>query len=73
MSEVHATSVVPMANQIATFFVSQGDHEAAVAGTADHIKTFWAPVMRRALLSLVDAGEADGLSEVARDAILRLR
>ena len=73
MSAVHATSVVPMANQIATFFVSQGDHEAAVAGTAEHIKDFWPPVMRRELLALVDAGTADGLSDVAREAILRLR
>jgi len=73
MSEVHATSVVPMANQIATFFVSQGDHAEAVAGTAEHIKAFWAPVMRRELLGLIDAGRAEGLSDVARDAILKLR
>ena len=71
--EVHATSVVPMANQIAAFFVSQGNHDAAVAGPADHIKAFWAPVMRRDLLALIDAGQADGLSDIARDAILRLR
>ncbi len=71
--EVHATSVVPMANQIAAFFVSQGNHDAAVAGTADHIKAFWAPVMRRDLLALIDAGQADGLSDIARDAILQLR
>ena len=68
-----ATSVVPMANQIATFFVSQGDHAAAVAGTAGHIKAFWPPVMRRQLLALVDAGSAPGLSDVAREAILALR
>jgi formate dehydrogenase subunit delta len=72
-AEVHATSVVPMANQIAAFFASQGDHDVAVAGTADHIKAFWAPVMRRDLLALVDAGEAHRLSAIARDAILRLR
>ncbi len=71
--EAHATGVTPMANQIAGFFVSQGDHAAAVAGTADHIKAFWAPVMRRELLALVDAGQAEGLSDVAREAILRLR
>jgi formate dehydrogenase subunit delta len=73
MSDVHATSVVPMANQIATFFVSQGDHAAAVAGTAEHIKAFWPPVMRRELLGLIDAGRAEGLTDVARDAIERLR
>jgi len=71
--EAHATGVIPMANQIAGFFLSQGDPAAAVAGAADHIKAFWAPVMRRELLALVDSGKAGGLSDVAREAILRLR
>jgi formate dehydrogenase subunit delta len=58
---------VYMANQIAKFFVSQG-REKAAAGTADHIKKFWDPRMRAAIIAHVKAGCA-GLDPVARLAI----
>ena len=41
-----ADKLVRMANQIATFFRTQAD-DAAVPAVADHIKSFWSPVMRR--------------------------
>ena len=56
--------LVYMANQIATFFRSQPD-EAAVAGVADHIKSFWNPVMRRDIYSHLRAG-GEGLDPLAR-------
>ncbi len=38
--------LVYMANQIASFFVSQGEAKA-VPAIADHIRKFWDPEMRR--------------------------
>lgn len=59
--------LVYMANQISKFFVSQGREQAA-AGTADHIKKFWDPRMRAAIIAHFKAGGA-GLDPVARAAI----
>jgi formate dehydrogenase subunit delta len=51
--------LVRMANQIATFFLSQPEAERA-SGVATHINKFWEPRMRRAFFDHVDAG-GDGL------------
>ncbi len=47
---------IRMANQIATFFQSQGGEEA-VKGVAEHINSFWEPRMRAQLFELVEADE----------------
>ncbi|MBB1249764.1 formate dehydrogenase subunit delta [Rhizobium sp. G21] len=47
--------LVRMANQIATFFLSQPEAERA-PGVAAHINKFWEPRMRRAFLDHVDDG-----------------
>jgi formate dehydrogenase subunit delta len=62
--------LVYMANQIATFFESQG-RDKAVAGTADHIKKFWDPRMRDAIFAHLQTG-GTGLDPVAREAIEQL-
>jgi formate dehydrogenase subunit delta len=59
-----------MANQIATFFASQGAAQA-VDGTAEHIRKFWDPSMRETIFAHLKAGAA-GLNPVAREAIERL-
>lgn len=48
-----------MANQIATFFLSQPEAERA-KGVANHINKFWEPRMRRAFFAIIDAG-GDGM------------
>jgi formate dehydrogenase subunit delta len=63
--------LVYMANQIGEFFASQGA-DAAAAGTADHIKKFWDPRMRSAILAHIEAG-GSGLDPFVRDAIERLK
>jgi formate dehydrogenase subunit delta len=63
--------LVYMANQIGKFFVGQGP-EAAVSGTAEHIKKFWDPRMRAAIFTHIEAGGA-GLDPNVRVAIERLR
>jgi formate dehydrogenase subunit delta len=63
--------LVMMANQIGKFFASQGE-EAAVPGIAEHIKKFWEPRMRNAMLAHLDAGGA-GVDPLVRQAFERLR
>jgi formate dehydrogenase subunit delta len=63
--------LVYMANQIGKFFASQGQDQAA-AGTADHIKKFWDPRMRAAIVAHVEAG-GRGLDPSARRAIELLK
>ena len=59
-----AQRLVYMANQIATFFKSQ-PQDQAVAGTADHIKKFWDPRMRRQILEHIRSTGGEGLSAIA--------
>ena len=47
--------LIHMANQIAIFFESRPETEAA-AGVACHISDYWEPRMRRQLFALVEAG-----------------
>ncbi len=72
MSQTRET-LITMANQIATFFQSQGAPDLAARDTAQHIKDFWAPRMRRDLLDMIAAGEAQRLSPIASDAMHRLK
>lgn len=54
-----AGKLVKMANQIAAFFAAEPDHAAAVAGVAGHLRRFWEPRMRAAILQQLDtAGDA---------------
>jgi formate dehydrogenase subunit delta len=63
--------LVYMANQIGRYFRSQGQ-DAAIAGTADHIKKFWDPRMRAAIFRHVEAG-GQGLEPLVRRAIEQLK
>ncbi|MDO1584055.1 formate dehydrogenase subunit delta [Rhizobium oryzicola] len=47
--------LVRMANQIATFFLSQPE-DVRVEGVATHINKFWEPRMRRRFFEMIDAG-----------------
>ena len=46
---------VRMANQIATFFLSQPEPER-IKGVSNHINKFWEPRMRRQFFELIDKG-----------------
>jgi formate dehydrogenase subunit delta len=52
---MQADKLITMANQIGTFFTRQGPGEAA-AGTANHLKKFWDPRMRAAIIAHLHAG-----------------
>jgi formate dehydrogenase subunit delta len=50
--------LVYMANQIGKFFANQGE-EKAVAGITDHIRKYWEPRMRAAILAHLKGGGAN--------------
>ncbi|HEX4986788.1 MAG TPA: formate dehydrogenase subunit delta [Burkholderiales bacterium] len=64
--------LVRMANDIGNFFKSEPDHALAVAGVANHLRRFWDPRMRREIVAHLDGG-GEGLSELAREAVSKLR
>jgi formate dehydrogenase subunit delta len=62
--------LVYMANQIGRFFAHQ-DEAQAIASTADHLRKFWDPRMRKAILEYVDGG-GEGLQPFVKQAVLSL-
>lgn len=63
--------LVYMANQIGAFFRSQGPAKA-VPGITEHLKKFWEPRMRRAIIAHLDAG-GEGLAPEVRAAVEALK
>ncbi|MGO4327403.1 formate dehydrogenase subunit delta [Cupriavidus sp. 2TAF22] len=70
---MNTDNLVKMANQIGSFFEAMPDREEALADIASHIKRFWEPRMRRALLELLDGGGATGLDDIVVQAVTRHR
>ncbi len=62
-------NLVKMANQIGAFFESMPDREQAKADIATHLKKFWDPRMRKAIVSSIDDGQAALLNPMVREAI----
>ncbi|MDO3432863.1 formate dehydrogenase subunit delta [Rhizobium sp. CBN3] len=71
MSHDTKTKLVYMANQIATFFKSQPQNEAA-QGVATHINKFWEPRMRRQLFEILEK-EENGLDALVLQAAPMIR
>jgi formate dehydrogenase subunit delta len=65
-----ADRLVTMANQIGAFFASQGPDQA-VSGTASHLKKFWEPRMRAAIIAHLRTG-GEGLRPEVRLAVEEL-
>ncbi len=63
--------LVQMVNQISQFFESQPLREDAIAGVLDHVKRFWDPRMRAAIIRHAESDGA-GLRDIARAAIAQL-
>jgi formate dehydrogenase subunit delta len=62
--------LVYMANQIGKFFAAQGE-ERAVKEIADHLRKFWTPSMRAAIIAHWRAGAA-GLDPLPNRAVEQL-
>ena len=65
------TKLIRMANQIAGAFAIESP-EKAVAATAEHIRLYWTPKMRRDIEPCLEEGESR-LGPIARDALAALR
>ena len=63
--------LIYMANQIGKFFQSQGP-DKRVPGIAEHIRKFWDPRMRSAILTHLDEG-GTGLDPDVRKAVEALK
>ncbi len=64
--------LIYMANQIGRAF-AHGPHSRAVTQTATHIRKFWEPRMRAAILAQLETEAGAKLDPIARDAIRLLR
>ncbi len=62
--------LVYMANQIGRFFAHQPE-DKAIANTADHLKRFWDPRMRKTIVEHAAQGGA-GLEPLVLNAVLAL-
>lgn len=60
--------LVTMANDIGNFFAAYPDAEQAKQGIANHIKRFWNPLMRKALIKHIENG-GEGLLPIALQAL----
>jgi formate dehydrogenase subunit delta len=63
--------LVYMANQIGRFFSHEAE-DKAIIDTADHLKKFWDPRMRKAIFAYVDGG-GDELQPLVLKAVLALK
>lgn len=63
--------LVQMANQVASFFASYPEAEA-IEGTANHLKSYWDPRMRREMAAHLTDKAGAGLSHIAMEAVKRM-
>ena len=62
-------NLVKMANQIGDFFQSMPDRQVAKQDIAVHLKKFWEPRMREALITNIDDPSTSDLHEMVREAV----
>lgn len=65
--------LVHMANRIGDFHASNPERAQALSDVATHIQKFWAPRMRRELLSQLDAPSTHDLSPLVRESLMQAR
>lgn len=66
-------NLIHMANRIGEFFDAMPDRAEALDGVATHLRKFWDPRMRRELIEAIDAGQAETLLPLVREAVLARR
>ena len=63
--------LVKMANQIGQFFRAEADRDSAVAGIESHLRRYWEPRMRKAIVQHLEQG-GEGLEDLVKMAVQRL-
>ena len=64
--------LISMANDIGRYFAAEPEREEAIAGIASHLKRFWEPRMRTAIIAHLHEGNGEGLDDLARAGVERL-
>jgi formate dehydrogenase subunit delta len=62
-------NLVKMANQIGDFFGTMKDRRQSLEEIAAHLRRFWEPRMRTALLAHLDHQAGAGLSDIVLDSL----
>lgn len=62
-------NLIHMANRIGQFFESYGDRTEALEGISNHIRKFWEPRMRHALLQQLDSPADAGFLPIVAEAL----
>ncbi len=62
-------NLVTMANQIGDFFETMKNRSQSLEEISGHLKRFWEPRMRRALLEHVDQHGGTGLKDIVLESI----
>ncbi len=68
-----ANNLINMANKIGTFFESMPDQQQALEDIAGHIKRFWAPPMRKAIIASIDNKQDAEMLAIVREALVTHR
>jgi formate dehydrogenase subunit delta len=66
---MHVEHLIRMANQIGSFFEAMPDRPEALENAAQHLKRFWEPRMRRALLAHIDSAGDGALNPLIAEAL----
>lgn len=69
MSGNNVENLVNMANQIGDFFETMKNRSQSVEEISSHLKRFWEPRMRRALLEHVEQHGGSGLKDIVLESI----
>jgi len=69
MHSNHLDNLVTMANQIGEFFETMKDRSQSLEEIAQHLKRFWEPRMRRALLDHVERHRGVGLKDIVLESV----
>lgn len=64
-------NLIKMANNIGAFFKSEPDRELAVKGVEQHIRNFWEPRMRKAIIDYVQQG-GTALMDIVSEAVIHI-
>ncbi len=60
--------LVKMANEIGAFYISESDKKEAAQSIASHLRRYWEPRMRKAIIEHYNQGGA-GMKDATRDAV----
>ena len=69
MSGNNVENLVTMANQIGDFFESLKNRTKSLEEISLHLKRFWEPRMRRALLEHVEQHGGEGLKDIVLESV----